>query len=432
MDNKNITKKFIYYCLPSVICLFLSGFYSIIDGLLVGRTTSDIGLAAINIAWPINALITALGVGIGTGGSVIYSTYLGENKEKEAKVTQYNTLITLVLSIIVAFVTLRFSYKNILILLGAEGKVLDEAINYSKIMIYGCGPQIIGVGLVPILKNNSMAFTAMLSMFIGMITNVVLDIYFIVYLKFGIGGAALATIIGQLVSAIFSIIFLLYRKNINFKNKDIKIIKLKRIKDIIKISMSPFGISIAPSIVLVLTNWQCLKYGGDTIVATYAVISYVVFPVQSLLSGVGEGIQPLISFYKGAGEEESIKKVKKLAYRTSIALSILLTIAVLFNIRKIAIIFGLSSEAQMFFKSGMFISVLAFLFIGIVKLKSSLYYAYGDIKSALLIIYGEVVIIAPIALIILPILFKVNGIWLSLLFTQLAIIIIEMMKREVK
>ena len=209
MNHKSL---FFKYVIPSIIAFALSGIYAIVDGYFVGNTIGDAGLSAINIAYPIVALIQALGTGIGMGGAVYYSINAAEKKGKRAEefiATSWWLLV--IVSVISTIIIYSFSSK-ILGLLGADGIILTNATDYIKIIALGAILQILGTGMMPFIRNYGNSFWSMFAMVGGFITNIVLDFIFVWIYEMGMKGAATATIAGQGVTAAIAIIYALYNK----------------------------------------------------------------------------------------------------------------------------------------------------------------------------------------------------------------------------
>lgn len=412
-------RQMVKLCIPTILSLFMVGMYSVIDGLFVGRSTGDIGLAAINIAWPITALITAVGTGIGTGCSVLYSHQQGEGLEEESQITLHNGFTYLIVSGLALTIFLLVSYKRILWMLGATGEVLVEAEKYSRIIIVGGIFQIFGSGLIPILRNMDLPVQAMTSMIMGMLTNLVINYYLVVKVKVGIQGAAYGTLIAQAVVSLISLGIIIKSKGYRPKI----ILSLKKVIDIGRSGLSAFGVSFAPSLALMITNKQCLSYGGEEAVACYAVISYIVFPVHSMLTGIGDGSQPLISFYSGAREKTKLEEVKKIAYKFILVLGIVIFGVVFLARGSLAKWFGLSSHAAIYFNNGMLISMLSFLVVGFTKFGIAYFNATLQVKEAMLLIYGESIFVSPLLLWILPMWYGLEGVWLSLPITGFIMIV---------
>ena len=420
MNRKYLLKRIAQDCIPTVFSLLMSGLYGVMDGLFVGRAVGDAGLAAINIAWPIAAVITAVGIGIGSGGSVLYSNSNGKGEQERGELVYHQTITLLFAAAMVLLIVLGFTYPAILSALGAKGDVYQKAVEYIQIIIFGAVFQVMGTGLIPMLRNRNLAFQAMVSMAAGMGVNGVLNYLLLFVVKIGIRGAAVGTIAAQLVVLVISSYLIYGRQKVHLK----VVWQHKMIGEILKIGISAFGLSLAPSIVLLFTNLQCLKYGGDAAVACYAVISYIVFPVQSMLMGIGDGTQPLMSFYSGAKKMEELRFVKKIASIAVVGMGAVFFVIVILVSKYIPDVFGMQMESQAYFGTGMAVSAVSFLFTGLAKFHISYLNATLQVKKAMQLIYGETIVVAPFLIFLLPYVFKINGIWLSLPGTQLIMLLI--------
>ena len=420
MNRKYLLRRIAQDCIPTVFSLLMSGLYGVMDGLFVGRAVGDAGLAAINIAWPIAAVITAVGIGIGSGGSVLYSNSNGKGEQERGEVVYHQTITLLFAAAMVLLIVLGFTYPAILSALGAKGDVYQKAVEYIQIIIFGAVFQVMGTGFIPMLRNRNLAFQAMVSMAAGMGVNGVLNYLLLFVVKIGIRGAAVGTIAAQFVVLVISSYLIYGRQKVHLK----VVWQHKMIGEILKIGISAFGLSLAPSIVLLFTNLQCLKYGGDAAVACYAVISYIVFPVQSMLMGIGDGTQPLMSFYSGAKKMEELRFVKKIASIAVVGMGAVFFVIVIVVSKYIPDVFGMQMDSQAYFGTGMAVSAVSFLFTGLAKFHISYLNATLQVKKAMQLIYGETIVVAPFLIFLLPYVFKINGIWLSLPGTQLIMLLI--------
>lgn len=420
MNRKYLLKRIAQDCIPTVFSLLMSGLYGVMDGLFVGRAVGDAGLAAINIAWPIAAVITAVGIGIGSGGSVLYSNSNGKGEQERGELVYHQTITLLFAAAMILLIVLGFTYPVILSALGAKGDVYQKAVEYIQIIIFGAVFQVMGTGFIPMLRNRNLAFQAMVSMAAGMGVNGVLNYLLLFVVKIGIRGAAVGTIAAQFVVLVISSYLIYGRQKVHLK----VVWQHKIIGEILKIGISAFGLSLAPSIVLLFTNLQCLKYGGDAAVACYAVISYIVFPVQSMLMGIGDGTQPLMSFYSGAKKMEELRFVKKIASIAVVGMGAVFFVIVILVSKYIPDVFGMQMESQAYFGTGMAVSAVSFLFTGLAKFHISYLNATLQVKKAMQLIYGETIVVAPFLIFLLPYVFKINGIWLSLPGTQLIMLLI--------
>lgn len=419
-NKKSMFRRILKQALPTMIAFTMSGMYSVVDGLFVGKAAGDIGLAAINIAWPIPAVITALGVGIGTGGSVLYSNMMGKG-DREGCRRMFNTTATLlVLAGILLSLFLFLVRDPLLQILGAEGEVLEEAQKYTGIIIAGGVLQVCGTGITPILRNMNLSFAAMISMVTGFAVNIGVNYYLMFPMGMGIRGAAWGTVTAQLVVLAISVAVLLKA----YKEKARPALEGKLAAGICRSGVTAFGVSLAPTVALIFTNWQCLRYGGNAAVACYAVISYIVFPVQYLLTGIGDGVQPLLSYYNGAGKPAELAQVRKTARAGAGVLGVITMAAVFICTPHLARWFGLSDEAVVFFETGMRISALAFLVTGFVKFNLSYLNAVLKTKLAVILTFAESLIVSPAYLFLLPVAVGMSGIWISLPATAVTMLVI--------
>lgn len=419
-NKKSMFRRILKQALPTIIAFTMSGMYSVVDGLFVGKAAGDIGLAAINIAWPIPAVITALGVGIGTGGSVLYSNMMGKG-DREGCRRMFNTTATLlVLAGILLSLFLFLVRDPLLQILGAEGEVLEEAQKYTGIIIAGGVLQVCGTGITPILRNMNLSFAAMISMVTGFAVNIGVNYYLMFPMGMGIRGAAWGTVTAQLVVLVISVAVLLKA----YKEKARPALEGKLAAGICRSGVTAFGVSLAPTVALIFTNWQCLRYGGNAAVACYAVISYIVFPVQYLLTGIGDGVQPLLSYYNGAGKPAELAQVRKTARAGAGVLGVITMAAVFICTPHLARWFGLSDEAVVFFETGMRISALAFLVTGFVKFNLSYLNAVLKTKLAVILTFAESLIVSPAYLFLLPVAVGMSGIWISLPATAVTMLVI--------
>lgn len=231
-------RRFIGAVLPSMLAFAFSGLYTIVDGFFIGRNIGDIGLAAVNIAYPLAALVQAVGTGIGMGGAVWISLYRGKGDREREEECLGNTLTTLFLGGLLLMAVLFALCGPVLRLSGAEGSVYGEAMVYIRILIGGSLLQLFATGFAPLIRNYEGAVTAMGSMIGGFLTNILLDFLFVAVYHKGVAGAAAATVIGQGVTVVPCILFMGPR--IKGIRKEHFLLKKKQMLRIAGTGVSPF------------------------------------------------------------------------------------------------------------------------------------------------------------------------------------------------
>ncbi|MEG1559927.1 MAG: MATE family efflux transporter [Clostridia bacterium] len=411
-----VKKKFWQNVLPAMVSFAFSGIYAIVDGIFVGRNIGDLGLAAINIAYPLSALIQAVGMGIGMAGAIWIAICIGKGEaEKEKKYLETTSLLLVIFSILMT-VFLSIFNVPILKLFGASNIILEHASDYMRVIALGSVFQILGVGLIPIIRNYNGALLAMWAMVSGFISNIILDWLFISVLSYGATGAAVATVIGEAITMIPCLIFLIMKNRRSF-NAKIKI-ELKIVKDVLFTALSPFGLTLSPNIIVIVLNKASMVYGNELAVACYAIISYVICVVQLLLQGIGDGSQPLFGRYYGANDTVALKKVRKMAYIFA-PLTAIFSMLVLYLLRNIMpILFGASEAAANMYAQVLPYFLSGFVFLAFLRVTTSYFYATQKHKYAHILICGEPIVLTFLVIFVLPPFLKLQGVWLSIPVTQ--------------
>ena len=408
-------KKYAGYIFPSMLSFLLTGIYSIVDGIFVGKAMGDPGLAAINIAWPLVALIIALGTGIGMGGSVMVSINKGAGKEEEAGKMEGNTFFLLFTGAVLLTILLSVFGSFLMSLLGAEGNIHTQAMIYLRYILPGAVVQVLSSGSVPLMRNRGASFYSMCSMACGCILNMILDYYFVLVFDMGLKGAALATVLGQVLTLLFALCFYCKKNNrISFKNIRPD---LHAIFSILKVAVSPFGLTYLPSVTIIFMNLQCLTYGGEAAVSAYAVLAYLVSFMELLVQGVGDGSQPLLSLSKGSGDQKALKTYSRFTFLLGIFLGLLSGSAVYFCRYLIPLFYGTSEKAaELIIYSAPAFAVVMILY-GLTKPAISYFYATQRLKRSGALVYGEV-ILTLIFIFFLPTVLGLDGVWLTMPLVQ--------------
>lgn len=414
MNNK---KVFFQYVIPSVLSFALSGIYAIVDGFFVGNSIGDAGLSAINIAYPIVAVLQSVGTGIGMGGAVKYSISKAEGKDREARKYIACAMWLMIAFSLILSVAIYTASTFILSALGASGELLSYGTEYIKIIALGTVLQIFGTGLVPFMRNYGGSIWAMIAMIGGFITNIILDYSLVWALNQGMTGAALATIIGQGVTMAIAVVYCMIKRNLTFQIgiKDTS----KTAFQIFKIGLAPFGLTLVPNISLVIINKFSAIYGGEEAIATYACISYIICIVYLILQGVGDGSQPLMSRYYGMNDEKSLKPIKILAYEFAIIISVIGAILVYILRGKIGILFGSSAEVNAGIMKIMPIFLLSVPFVAITRIATASFYATEKSVLSYILTFVEPVFMLVLVLILPPLLGGQIMIWWSTVFARI-------------
>ena len=403
--------------MASMITMFLQSAYSMIDGLFVSNLIGDTALSAVNVAWPVIAVVTAIGTGVGCSGAVMMSTKQGEGKNEESNIVRANVILALLASSIVVTILFLVLLTPLLKLMGAEGELLRLSQIYGRVMLTGGVLQILSCGLTPLLRNDNRAVSAMMIMVGGLFANLGLDFVFMYVFHMGIGGAAGASLCAQLFTTVCCLMILCTKKTDPIRLSQFMIRK-EYWKKIFKTAVSPFGISLTPSLLILYHNVACLKFGGDLVVNAYALISSTVGSYRVLLIGVAEGIQPLASYAYGAHDFHAIRKIRNKAVITAIGVSFFLFIFTIATARFYPAIYGYEGEAAELGYHAVMVTAAQLIFTGLVRVTNSFFYSVGKDKYSLFMIYFDPLIMTPLTIVILPRIFGLDGIWITAVVTQ--------------
>ena len=403
--------------MASMITMFLQSAYSMIDGLFVSNLIGDTALSAVNVAWPVIAVVTAIGTGVGCSGAVMMSTKQGEGKNEESNIVRANVILALLASSIVVTILFLILLTPLLKLMGAEGELLRLSQIYGRVMLTGGVLQILSCGLTPLLRNDNRAVSAMMIMVGGLFANLGLDFVFMYVFHMGIGGAAGASLCAQLFTTVCCLMILCTKKTDPIRFSQFMIRK-EYWKKIFKTAVSPFGISLTPSLLILYHNVACLKFGGDLAVNAYALISSTVGSYRVLLIGVAEGIQPLASYAYGAHDFHAIRKIRNKAVITAIGVSFFLFIFTIATARFYPAIYGYEGEAAELGYHAVMVTAAQLIFTGLVRVTNSFFYSVGKDKYSLFMIYFDPLIMTPLTIVILPRILGLDGIWITAVVTQ--------------
>lgn len=299
--------------LPAIIAQLVNVLYNIVDRIFIGRIPNgEIAMAGVGVAFPIIMIVSAFSALIGMGGAPIAAIKMGAKDNDEAEKIMSNSFSMLI--IIGAILTMIFLIfkEPILYAFGASDKTINYAIDYLTLYLIGTVFVQIALGMNPFVNTQGFAKTGMLTVMIGAVINIVLDPIFIFVFNMGVKGAALATVCGQLVSALWVLKFLFGKTSVLKIRKKYLVPKLNVISPVIALGVSPFIMQGTESLVIIIMNNQLSIYGGDLAIGAMTIMSSIMQIVMLPLMGLSQGAQPIISYNYGAKKMDRIKSTFKL------------------------------------------------------------------------------------------------------------------------
>lgn len=342
---------------------------------------------------------------------ICYSIHTAEKNEERAREFTAGALWVLILSSIIFTFLIFILNRQLLSLLGAEGALLALGEEYIAIIALGAALQIIGTGLIPFIRNHGGSFYAMFAMIAGFLTNIVLDFVYVWVLEQGVAGAAVATIIGQGVTMLLALFYLLRKKQFTLH---IAFSKFGTVSaDIARVGIAPFGLAMSPNISLIIINRFSISYEGEKAIATYACIAYIICIIYLIFQGVGDGCQPLLSQCYGKKDDIRMKSFRKMAYAFALLLSVVGCIVMFLMRDNLGTMFGASSEVNIEIAKIIPIFLVSVPFVAIIRVTTASFYATEKSMYSYILTFIEPVFMLALMLILPPLFGGQSMIWWS-------------------
>lgn len=416
LGTEAIPKLLVRFAVPSIIAMLVGALYNIVDQLFIGQAVGTLGNAATNIAFPLSTSCLSLALLFGIGGASCFNLSMGRGEREKAPYFIGNSAVMLALcGIILSLITLAF-LTPLLKFFGSPNDVLPYAEDYVSITAIGFPFLILTTGGGHLIRADGSPRMTMICNLSGAAINVILDAVFVLLLGWGMKGAALATIIGQIISAIIVIAYLCRYKTVPLLPKHLKL-NLRYTARIASIGMASFFNQIAMMVVQIVLNNSLRHYGalsayGESVpLACAGIVMKVNQVVFSIVIGLGQGTQPIESFNYGAKKYDRVRKAYLLAIKTGAAISIISFILFQIFPRQILSLFGDGSDSYFEFGISYFRVFLFFTWANCVQpITSTFFTSIGKpIKGVFLSLTRQIIFFLPL-LIVLPLVFGIDGI----------------------
>lgn len=318
LESESVGKLILKYSLPAIASSLVSSVYNIVDQIFVGRKIGSLGNAATNVAFPLIMIITTLAMTFGAGSSSSFSLYIGAKEEKKAKSVVGNGMMLMVsCGILMVFISQLF-LQPILTVFGGRDQTLAYAIEYMRILAFGFPCAILGTGASQLIRADGSPKYAMFATLSGAVLNCILDPIFIFKFNMGMSGAALATVIGQVISAVLILSYFTRFKTFRLKWKDFTP-HFESITRILHLGVAAGTNQLAITLVQIVMNntlghyGELSQYGRDIPLACVGIISKVSSIFNGIIFGVSQSTQPILGYNYGAGNYSRVKSTFKRA-----------------------------------------------------------------------------------------------------------------------
>ncbi len=412
-------RRLLRFVMPPVLMMVCTSLYGIVDGFFVSNYVGKTSFAAVNLIMPVLMGVGSVGFMVGTGGSAVVSVKLGEGKRDTAN-RYFSMLIytTLAFSVLLAVFDFVFT-PAISAALGAEGELLHDCIIYGRIL-FASGPVFI---LQNIFQNFFVTaerpdLSLKVSVAAG-VTNMAFDYLLIAVFRQGIAGAALATALGEAVGGIVPV-FYFARKNNSLLRLGKALPEWRTIALACANGSSEMVSNLSMSVVNILYNFQLMRMAGEDGVAAYGIIMYVNFVFQAIFFGYAIGCAPVVSYHYGAGNRVELKNLSGKSLVLMCVTGIVMTLLAEFcNAPLVRVFAGYDAALSAMTCQGFRLYALAFLMMGVNIWSSAFFTALNNGVVSAAISFLRTLLFQTAAILLLPLLFGMKGIWLAIVAAEL-------------
>ena len=419
LGEEEVGKLLGQFAVPSIIAMLVSSLYNIVDQFFIGRNVGELGNAATNISFPLSISCVAIALLFGIGGASAFNIAMGEKKKEEAVFYMGNSAVLLFACGVVLCVITQLFLDPMLRFFGSPDNVLEYAKIYTRIVSFGFPFLIVATGGGHLIRADGRPKITMLCNLTGAVINTILDALFVFVFQWGMAGAAIATVIGQVISGSLAIWHIAHCKSIKVTREHLKI-KGNYTKRVLSLGTAPCGNQISMMIVQIVMNKSLKYYGslsvyGEAVpIACAGIITKVNQVFMSFVIGISQGLQPIVSFNYGAKKYERVKAAYLRASSYGFALAIVAFLLFQFAPRQIISIFGNGSEEYYQFAISYFRIFLFFTFLNFMQpITSNFFTAIGKPKRGIfLALTRQIIFLLPLLLLI-PLFIGIDGIMYS-------------------
>lgn len=415
------------FCLPSIIMMVFTSIYGVVDGYFVSNYVGKTPFAAVNLIMPFLMIIGGVGFMIGTGGSALVAKHLGEKDENQARrVFSMMMILTLILGVSISVLGIIFADK-VALLLGADIEMLDYCVTYARTCLIFNTMFMFQNVFQSFLVTAERPKLGLVVIVAAGCTNMLLDFLFIAVFQMGVVGAALATGLSQTVGGLLPLIFFL-RKNNGSKLHMVRTrLELRPVLQACSNGASELMTNISSSVVSMLYNHQLLTLAGENGVSAYGVLMYVSFIFAAVYIGYSIGTAPIVGYNYGAQNHAELRNIRVKSMRSMlIGGVIMVSLAELLAPVLAGIFVGYDKELFDMTVHAFRLFSFTFLLSGFNIWCSSFFTALNNGAISAAVSFLRTLVFQLAAVLILPIFFKLDGVWFSVAFAEVCAFIISM------
>lgn len=426
LSDKFTYGKLLRFTAPSIIMMIFTSIYGVVDGFFVSNYVGKTPFAAVNFIYPFLMILGTVGFMFGTGGSAIVAKTLGENNEEKAnRLFSFFVYISVALGAVIAVLAFIF-IRPIAAALHAEGELLENCVLYGRIFILGLPMYVLQMEFQSFFVTAGKPGLGFLSTVAGGLTNMIFDALFIVVFKWGLAGAAAATVMGQCVGGIIPLVYF-FRPNTSLLRLGKTNFDGAALLKATTNGSSELMSNISMSLVSMLYNVQLIKYAGEDGVSAYGVLMYVNLVFLAIFIGYSIGTAPVIGYHYGAKNPAEIGSILKKSF-VIIGISSLsmLGFSEVMAEPLSRIFVGYDPALYEMTVHGFRIFSFQFLFAGVSIFASSFFTALSNGGVSAMISFLRTLVFQTAAILILPLIWKLDGIWISIVAAELVSFVVSL------
>ena len=411
-------RKLMRFTMPSIVMLIFTSIYGVVDGLFVSNFVGKTSFAAVNLIMPVLMILGCVGFMFGTGGGALIAMSLREGKkEKASHIFSFIVAFSAICGIVLGLLGIIL-IRPVAMMLGAEGKLLSDCVLYGRIILAALPFYILQFEFQCLFATAGKPKLGLYVTVAAGVTNMALDALFVAGFRWGLVGAALATSMSELVGGAIPVVY--------FMKKNTSLLRLTKFRFDIRIlgkaasnGASEFMNNVSASLVSMLYNMQLMKYAGENGIAAYGVVMYVNFIFQAIFMGYSVGSAPIVGFNYGSGNKKELKSILGKGIRIIVVGAFTMFVLGQVLARPLAQVFvGYDKELFDITVAGFMIFSCSFLFSGFPILGSSFFTALSDGLTSALISFLRTLVFQVTAVLILPVFFKLTGVWMSVVVAE--------------
>lgn len=412
-------KRLLRFTLPSIVMMIFTSIYNVVDGFFVSNYVGKTPFASVNFIMPLLMMLGAVGFMFGTGGSALVSKTMGEGKTEEAnRLFSLFIYISIACGVILSVLGMIF-IRPIAALLGAEGVMLDNCVLYGRIILLSLPCFILQLEFQSFFVTAEKPQLGLIVTLSCGVANIILDAVLVAGFRLGLLGAAAATVTSECMGGLIPLIYFLRRGSGRLRLTRTVFNGRAVLKACINGS-SELMSNISMSLVNMLYNVQLMKYAGEDGVAAYGVLMYVTLVFSSAFIGFSMGSAPITGFHYGAGNTGELKNLLRKGLSLILVFSLgMFTLAELLGMPLSRIFVGYDPELYDLTRRGFMIYSFSFLFSGTAIYGSSFFTALNNGPISAAISFLRTLVFQIIAVLALPLLLGIDGIWISIVVAEL-------------